>query len=534
MEFIGWMYDIAREQSPREDVLAEMLVRSAAAGYNAVGLYLEHRFAYKSAPWASGPGCLTPEVVRRVAAGCRPAGVRLIPFLNTLGHMEGFIRSEGGQWLAEGEAGFGGEQMCATRPECAALARDLVADAIEAFDDEWVHLGGDETRQLGQCPLCAERVARIGKGGLYGEYFGPLCRFVLDRGRRPCLWGDMLIQHPEALDAIPRETVIFDWQYTSRPRDSTRMFRTRGFDVVCCPSVQSYNSGWCFLSQTQRNIDEHAEDARAAGALGVLVTTWEYSYFTQYATMLPVVYAAGRRLARGDEWAAALAGEGGESYARAAELLGNRIPAAATLLAPGTWRQLRDCFVIRQNPFYLWQNWRTEACGPAGDEILSLCDEADAALRTPALGDTPPACRSTDQTTDQRSVPQVPLLGVPGEEEPLRGAVMLHRVAVRWVRLVERAYGAYAAGHLSDCVRELEGGITLLESLRPSLEHAVSVGGSTADLRRLDVLLEKVERACARIRELAAGSIHRPAFAILTHDGFVSGDQTAWRTGAYR
>ena len=111
---------------------------------------------------------------------------------------------------------------------------------------------------------------------------------------------------------------------------------------------------------------------------------------------------------------------------------------------------------------------------------------------------------------------------------------MLHRVAVQWVRLVERAYRAYAAGHLSDCVRELERGTTLLESLHPSLERAASVGGSTADLRRLDVLLEKVQRVCVRIQELPAGSIHRPAFATLTHDGFVSGDQAAWRTGAYR
>jgi hypothetical protein len=48
MKFLGWMYDIAREQSPRLDVLTEMLQRSRAAGYNAVGLYLEHRFAYAS------------------------------------------------------------------------------------------------------------------------------------------------------------------------------------------------------------------------------------------------------------------------------------------------------------------------------------------------------------------------------------------------------------------------------------------------------------------------------------------------------
>ncbi len=503
MNFIGWSYDIAREQSPREDVLQEMLRHSAAAGYNAIGLYLEHRFAYPSAPWAAGPGCLTPEVVRRLQKQARTAAppVRIIPFLNTLGHVEGFIRSEGGQWLAEGKAVFGGEQMCATRPECAAFARSLIADAIDAFDDEWVHIGGDETMQLGQCPQCAARVAQVGKAGLYAAHFGPLCRFVLERGRRPCLWGDMLLNHPEAIDAIPRETVIFDWHYFSRPRDSTRVFRQRGFDVVCCPSVQTYNSVWCFLNESQRNIDEHAEDARAAGALGVLVTTWEFSFFTQYASTMPIIYAAGRRLARGEDWMTAITAEGGPGYARAAEIIGDRIPATAPFLKPGTWRQLRDRFIVRQNPFQLWYGWRVEACGPAGDEILRLCDEAETHLLA---------------------------------DNSLRFDVELHRVAVEWVRLAELAHQAYAAGRLGDCVTRLEGGPALLDRLRPWLEQAAATGGSIADVHRLDGLIRRVERAGERIRRLPQGSPHRPAFETITHDAYVPGDQAAWRTGAYQ
>ena len=533
MQFLGWMYDLAREQSPREDMLQDMLARSAAAGYNAVGLYLEHRFAYASAPFAAGPGCLTPAVVRRLDATFRQRGLRLIPFLNTLGHMEGFIRAEGGQWLAEGPAGPGGAQICATRPECARFAQDLVADALEAFDDEWVHLGGDETRQLGQCPRCAARVARVGTAGLYADYFGRLCRWVLERGRRPCLWGDMLIEHPGALDAIPRQTVIFDWHYESRPRETTRMFRRRGFDVVCCPAVRSFDAAWCFLAQTQQNIDEHAEDARKLGALGVLVTSWEFSFFSHCADVLPVILAAGRRLSseprplcseprpsesgspaplcsepRPSEsgspapragWSAALAAEGGQAYARAAEIVGNRIPAVSPFLRPGTWRQLRDRFVIRQNPFHLWQDWRDEACGTVGDEILRLCDQA------------------------QRELPS---------GNPLHFAIELHRVAVEWVRLVERAYQEYAAGQTAACVTELERGDALLERLRPGLEQAAATGGSTADLARLDRLHEKLERVCQRLRGLAATSF-RPAFQTLVHDDYVPGDQAAWRTAGH-
>lgn len=488
--------DVAREQSPSEALLRDVLARSRTAGYNAVALYLEHRFAYPSAPWAAGPGCLTPDVARRLAAEARSQSLRLIPFLNTLGHMEGFIRAEGGAWLAEGPAGFGGVQMCATRPECAAFARGLVADAMDAFDDEWVHLGGDETRQLGQCASCAQRADAVGAAGLYAAYFAPLCQFVLERGRRPCLWGDMLLQHPAALEAIPRQTVIFDWQYFTRPRESTAVFRRHGFDVVCCPSLQTYNAGWCFLAASQQNIDEHRDDARAAGALGVCVTTWELCWFTQYATIWPLIYAAGRRLARGASWAEALAAEGDAGHAAAAEILGERIPRASAFLHPGTWRSLRRHLVMSLDPFDLWRTWRTEARGLVGDEVLRLCDAADAHL---------------------------------SDDDPLRWASDLHRTAVRWVRAVDQAACAYADGDLARCVRSLHEGMEWLARLRPGLEQTATGGGSVADVQRLDRLIEKAARVCQRVEALPAAG-YRPTFETLLHDAYVPGDQAAWAT----
>ena len=179
---IGWMIDLARDPPPAREWLQDALHGAAGAGYDAVGLYLEHRFAYPSAPWAAAPGALTPETVRALDR----SGLRLIPFLNTLGHMEGFIRAEEGRGLAEGPA-TGSLQMCPSRESCVTFAEGLIADALDVFDDEWVHLGGDETKQLGRCPACE------GRTGLYARHFARLCRFVLDRGRRPCPWGHLLL-----------------------------------------------------------------------------------------------------------------------------------------------------------------------------------------------------------------------------------------------------------------------------------------------------------------------------------------------------
>ncbi|MFQ5897345.1 MAG: family 20 glycosylhydrolase [Candidatus Methylomirabilia bacterium] len=496
MEFLGWMYDIAREQAPRERLLLETLRRSGEAGYTAVGLYVEHRFAYPSAPWAAAPGCLTPEAMRRLSGALGVSGPRVIPFLNTLGHMEGFVRSEGGQWLGEASA-RGSLQICPSRPECVEFAWSLVSDAMGAFGDGWVHIGGDETRQLGACPACAERVRSIGKAGLYAEYFGRLCRRVLERGRRPCLWGDLLARHPEALSGIPTETVIFDWRYDAGPAETTRIFRQRGFEVVCCPALRSYDSGWCFLDETRQLIDAHAADARRLGALGVLVCAWEFFGFSSLPSVLPLIFAAGRRLARGEGWTAATASEGGPGYAEAAEIVGSRLPAASRFLRPGTWRSLRGQLALQGDPFALWRAWREEACSGAGEAILRDCDRAEALLP---------------------------------EASPLRFPVELHRVAVEWVRLVEGAYRRYAARDVAGCATALARGRALLGRLQPGLERIAAEGGSVGDLHRLDRLLEAIDRVAKRLGELPGDAPWRPAFEALTHEAFTPGDQAGWRT----
>lgn len=499
MPLFGWTLDIAREQSSDAAQLSRLIERSSRAGFGALGLYLEHRFAYPSAPWAAPRGALTGAVVAELLPEARRSGVRLIPFLNTLGHMEGFIRASGGEWLAEGPAtNVLSLQMCATRPECREFARGLVADAMEVFDDDWVHLGGDETRQLGQCPACTARVAEAGAGGLYGEYYGALCRWVMQRGRRPCLWADVLLAHADALAAIPRETLLFDWQYDRSPRESTARLRAAGFDVVCCPALHTFDSAWCDLRTTRENVDAHAEAARELGARGVFLTTWEMCYGADYESVWPLIFAAGRRLAAGSAWDRAIVLEGGDDYARAAERLGVDVPAAATFLAPGTWRQLRDRLVLRQDPFRLWRDWRGEACGAVGDMILRICDDA--------AGDLPPG-------------------------HALRGPIELHRAAVEWVRCAEAASTAYAARDPRRCEQALRAGIAALQRIAGWWERTAARGGSAADPQRLRRIVSKIEAMIERVP--GALELHgaRPAFETLAHDGWIPSDAAAWRTG---
>lgn len=501
MQIVGWSLDLAREQSLDAASLNSLLQDSHAAGFNLLGLYLEHRFLYPSAPWAAAAGALTPADARQVCGTARQLGIRLVPMLNTLGHMEGFIRCEGGQWLAESELpGALGQQICPTRAECRALAARLVDDALASFDSDWIHLGGDETRQLGHCPQCAERARSVGLGGLYGEYYAGLCRRVLDAGRRPCLWGDMLLAHPDAAEHLPRETVIFDWHYDGPAGASTRQLMQQGFEVVCCPALHTFDSAWCFWPASQENIDQHAADARACGALGVCVTTWEFCFFSEFASVRPLVMAAGARLSGGSDWDRALLALTSAAEREAIDILGRQIPAASAFLAWPTWRQLRDRLAIRLNPFWLWRDWRAEACGRAGDEVLDLASRVTQGLEADA---------------------------------PLAFPALLHEVAVRWVRAVQAAHGAYQERKVTATVAALERGRAELLRLREPLAAIAALGGSSGDPGRLERLVERADAAIRRVRAVSLTAACRPAFETLVHDHYISGDQAGWRTSVH-
>jgi hypothetical protein len=306
----------------------------------------------------------------------------------------------------------------------------------------------------------------------------------------------MLANYPGALEGIPRETVIFDWNYDLPPVETAKMFRERGFEVVCCPGVRSYDAGWCFLDQTRRVIDGHVKVAEQTGAAGVCVCSWEFFGFSSFASVLPVIMAAGRRISGGEGWAAALETAGGSGYAAAAEILGNRIPGMSKFLAPGAMRALRGPMALRSDPFALWRDWRREMDGDELDDIFEACGEA---------------------------------LRLLDDDSPLRFPAEFHRAAVMWVRYAGQASGFYAGGHIKNCLGKLKAGREVLAGLRPGLEKIAEEGGSHSDLIRLDRVLEEIERVRGLIQVLPEEG-WRPAFETITQAGYVSGDQAAWRT----
>ncbi|HWA81811.1 MAG TPA: hypothetical protein VG820_00145, partial [Fimbriimonadaceae bacterium] len=296
------------------------------------------------------------------------------------------------------------------------------------------------------------------------------------------------------------ETLVFDWQYFGSPLETSRGFKEKGFEVVCCPSLQTYNAAWFHLEQSEENVIQAASAARELEALGVCVTTWECALFGNYETLLPAIRASGETLANSSEEAGALLrayGEESERHREWARLMAEELQALGGVFAHSQIRSsLKARLLLQANPFLAWLHHRGELAGEVGDRALSILDEAIAIA------------------------PNVAYRGV---SEFVKGAV-------EFVRYTDQARQAYANGLPGIAAASLAPCRQIFENLEKTARASyLNIGGSLADVERCRVAREHVERVVKRIKEYGDGSLgYLPAFEHITHPSFVPHDQAAW------
>ena len=498
MPFSIWTLDIAREQSPTLDHLFQFASFTQDAGYDALGLYFEHRFAFECTPWAHGVGSVTPRMITRLQEEF--PSLQIVPFINLLGHFEGFIYTEEGKVYREEL--LSGLQACPSCPEFVALCEQMIDETIALFKSPLIHIGADEAGQLGACPKCQARMAGQAedeKAWLYAQHFGPLAQRVVDSGRRPGVWGDMFLSHPTALDAMPKETLIFDWQYHKGVAETAPTFTERGFDVIACPTLHVWNAPWMHIEKTEENVRTVCQDARDLDLAGVCISTWECGLFGAYDTLLPAI-----RWAKSAIDSPETSGGIVESYAmesaeagRWAKIMGEDLEALGETFAhTGIRSSIKARFLLYGNPFLLWMHHAEELCGPRGTEALALLEQA--------------------------------LFVAPGEAE--KGVTLFVRSAIEFVRLAEQARIEYGKGQPDAAVGMLAPTRYLFETLEnvANRTHA-RIGGSLADVERCRAARKHVETVMHRLRQYGHRELgYLPAFEIITNPRFMPHDQASW------
>ncbi len=315
-KFRGFHIDIARGGVPGVGKFKELLRFLFLTKYNALGLYVEDLFPWKSFKGVgSERGRLTPEELREIEDYGEKLGIDVFPSLELLGHMEHVLSMPEYRgysemwWRNDGCIDLG-------NPEASELSLRMLRDVLELSKSKLVLIGGDETWSLGR-GRTLDRTGRFEGPELYRAHYRKLIEMVMHSGKSAMMWGDMLngMFLPEIgksrwegviNDALWNEVSIANWDYSPESIDyfSSRILGIGHLDKqLACPSLHSYGTYYPDYDDALKNIGGFLGAASGHGLNGFLITTWgDQGSECLYSLQYPLI-AASIEIAEGNgEW----------------------------------------------------------------------------------------------------------------------------------------------------------------------------------------------------------------------------------------
>ena len=150
----------------------------------------EDKFAYRRHPEIGAPGAFTMRQMRGFARLARRHHMQIVPLVQGLGHVS-YILKHRKHWNLR-EIADSNWEFCPLNEGTYRLLFDLWDEAMAATpDSQFLHIGSDETYELGQGVACGcqARAGEIGKDGLMQVFIRRCVEHVERRGRKAISWG---------------------------------------------------------------------------------------------------------------------------------------------------------------------------------------------------------------------------------------------------------------------------------------------------------------------------------------------------------
>lgn len=274
MRWRGVSDDISRGPVPTVDYIKRQLRTFAAFKLNMHSFYMEQTFGSSSNPLiAPAGGALTAAEIRELVTYARRYHIELVPEQQTFGHLHKALKLEKYNELAETPYG---DVLSPQQAGSYKLIADWYRELNELFPGKFFHIGADETFELGEGQSREAAQAR-GVGAIYFEHLNRVREELKPYNRRLMFWGDIALNHPDLIDQIPKDMIVMNWDYAPRADYLPRIkpFKDAGLEQFVCPGVHNWNQIFPNLDASAKNIANFVRDGQAAGALGMMNTSWD-------------------------------------------------------------------------------------------------------------------------------------------------------------------------------------------------------------------------------------------------------------------
>ncbi len=281
----GVLIDISRDRVPSMETLKQLIDMWSELKYNQLQLYTEHTFAYPSHPlvW-KGASPITPQEAEILDEYCRERAIELVPNQNSFGHMEQWLKHRQYQYLAESPGGYTDQSGVFHKYPSTLNPLDkrsleflsgLYDELLPHFSSRMLNVGADETWELGK-GKSKEACEKMGTGRVYLNFLKAIYREVKKRGKVMQFYGDIILNYPELIKELPRDTIALDWGYeANHPFDKEcEAFSQAGIPFYVCAGTSSWNSLGGRWENAKTNILNAATEGLRKGAKGIYITDW--------------------------------------------------------------------------------------------------------------------------------------------------------------------------------------------------------------------------------------------------------------------
>ena len=219
-------------------------------------------------------GYYTQDEAREIVAYAAARHITVIPEIDMPGHMLAALASypelgcTGGPYQVGHYWGVYKDVLCVSNERVYQFVEDVLAEILEIFPSEVIHIGGDETPtdKWLQCPRCQALQKQLPAPQQAAEDFEPLTSklsplqahftkkvfdFLTSKGRRALGWD-------EILDGSPQDAMIMSWRGTEPGAKAAET----GHDVVMTPTT------YCYFDYQQVK-DTQFEPSRCGGFIPI-------------------------------------------------------------------------------------------------------------------------------------------------------------------------------------------------------------------------------------------------------------------------
>ena len=295
----GFYHDATRGRTPSLQWLKQLADEACFYKLNQLQLYVEHTylFRYLTELWGAGEP-LTAEEIMELDDYCAERHIELVPSLSSFGHLFELLNTKSFCRLCELEQAGAMESTMPYRmahhtlnisdPQALPLVEGMLEEFMHLFRSRRFNICADETFDLGR-GRGRSAMEAAGEGNYYIGFVRKLCDIIAAHGRQPMFWGDVVVQHPDALRQLPPDTVCLNWGYSPDvTEDVTRVLAEAGAQQYVCPGVSGWNRIMNRIPDSCENIRRMAAYGRRYGAIGLLNTDWgDYGHINDPRFSLP-------------------------------------------------------------------------------------------------------------------------------------------------------------------------------------------------------------------------------------------------------